>query len=75
MIMQHEALGQRARYERFMASMIYALAAGKKIDTARSKPFSELIDEVYANPFKNRRPEKEMSAQEIKDYIVSKLED
>ena len=56
-----------------MASMIYVLAAGKNIDTQKSKTFSEIVDEIYANPF--TRKGKEMTAEEIKAYIVSRLEE
>lgn len=73
--MQHEVMGQHARFERFIADKIFCIAAGRKIDDKRSKPFSELVDEIYANPFEKAKQTKEMSAEEIKAYIVERLED
>ena len=64
--------GQTPRFERFMASMIYAIAAGTKIDTARSEPFSMQLEEIYSNPFR-RRPAGPQTRQEIEQYIIKRL--
>lgn len=72
MLLEHEALGQTARFERFVARLLFTIAAGEHIDKDRSEQFSAQVDAVYANPFKEA--EKEMTAEEIKGYVVHKLE-
>lgn len=71
----HEAYGPRARFERFAADMLYAIAAKGSIDTDRTKRFGELLEDVYRNPFDKEKaaPAKNMSASEIKDYLVQKI--
>lgn len=66
-------LGQHARFERFVADMLFHIAAGERIDASRSKRFGEIVDQVYKNPY--AEAPKEMTAEEIKNYIVSRLED
>ena len=59
-----------------MAQMMYVLAAGKHIDADRTEGFMEQVHEVYANPFeKKRRKTNEMSAEEIKQYVLNLLEE
>ena len=70
----HEALGPRARFERYAADMLYMIAAGIKIDTKRSEKFSKQIDEIYRNPFVKveKKPE---TKEDIVDYIYRKVEE
>ena len=49
------------------------IASGDRLDKEKSRPFSDIVDQVYANPFASAPHE--MSANEIKNYIVGKLED
>ena len=70
--MQHEMLGPRARFERYAADMLYWIAAGKHIDPDRSPRFSDLIDDVYRNPFKKKKTEK-MTAEDIKQHLLQRI--
>lgn len=71
----HEAYGPRARFEHFAADMLYAIAAKGTIDTDKTRRFGELLEDVYRNPFEKRKadPKRDMSASEIKDYLVQKI--
>jgi len=63
--------GQTARFERFAANMLYVLAKGHRIDQEQVEPFGVQLDEIYRNPF--RKPEKEMTAEEIKKHVLDRL--
>ena len=67
-ILEHESLGQTARFERFAAGLLHLIAAGQKIDPDKTPKFSAQVDEVYRNPF--IQEEKPMTADEIKQHIV-----
>lgn len=70
-LVDHEANGQQARFERFMADMIFFLAGGQHIDTERTARFGEQLDKLYENPFeKKKQPQ---TAAEIKAYILGKV--
>ena len=73
-LLMHEALGPRARFERYAADMLYMIAAGIKIDTKRSEKFSKQIDEIYRDPFVivQKKPE---TKEDIVDYIYRKVEE
>lgn len=59
-----------------MARLMYVIAAGKHIDEDRTEGFMEQVKEVYANPFeKKRRKTNDMSAEEIKQYVLDLLEE
>lgn len=73
-ILERETLGQRARFERFAAEMLYIIAAGKRIDTERTERFSAQLDQVYKNPFERRRAQPQTAA-EIKAYILERVEE
>ena len=75
-LLEREMLGQEARYERFMAQMVYILAAGRKIDMERTESFGAQVDQAFKNPFSAKR-EKEMprTAAEIKQYVLKLLEE
>ena len=74
MLLEHDVLGQRARFERFAADMLYILAAGEHIDANRAERFSVQVDRIYASPFaKAGKQENEMSAEEIRQYIIKRL--
>ena len=66
-------MGQRARFERFAADMLYVIASGGHIDTDAIKRFGEQLDEIYANPFEKKASEKKMTAADIKDHVASKI--
>ena len=70
----HEALGPRARFERYAADMLFEIAAGIKIDAKRSERFSKQIEKIYRNPFVivQKQPE---TKDEIVDYIYRKVEE
>lgn len=72
-LLEHEALGHRARFERYAADLLYAIAAGKKIDTDRFERFGAQVDKVYANPFEAK--EKPMTAAEVKQHICERIDD
>ena len=72
-LLERENLGQRARFERFVADLLYILAAGRNIDMDRADRFSVQLEEVFANPFVHRQKQPQTAA-EIKDYILGKLE-
>ena len=72
-ILHHETFGQRARYERFIADLLFVMASGNHIDESKSKRFGDIVDQVYKNPY--AKAPKEMTAEEIKQYIVQRLED
>lgn len=70
-LVEYEANGQRARFERFMAELMFRIAGGEHIDTECTKRFGEQLDVIYANPFEKKA--KPMTASEIKDHILSKI--
>lgn len=76
-LLEYSSCGQQARFERFMAQMMYVLAAGKHIDADRTEGFMEQVHEIYANPFekKRRKDTNNMSAEEIKQYVLNLLEE
>lgn len=51
--------------------MLFNIAGGRKIDMERSHRFSEIVEDVYANPFANVK--KLENADEIKTYIRGKI--
>ena len=63
-----------ARWQRYTADLLFVIASGQKINPDRTQRFREILKEVYKNPFEKtaRQPE---SAEEIKTYIVGRLED
>lgn len=71
MLLEHDVIGQRARFERFAAEMLYMIAAGARIDTNRVDRFGIQLDEIYRNPFEKK--EQPMTAEEIKRYIIKRL--
>jgi len=73
-LVAHEALGQRARFERYAADMLFMIAAGQKIDTNRTDRFSKKVGEIYRNPFVAVQKKPETKA-EIVDYIYQKVEE
>ena len=71
-ILEHEALGQTARFERYVADLLYVLACGGHIDSKQAQRFGDVVDRVYHSPFEeNRGPQ---TAAEIKQYILQILE-
>ena len=66
-------LGHTARYERFVAQMVYVLAGGKHIDMERVPNFSSQIEEMYENPFAKKAPQPQ-TAKEIKEHVLRLLE-
>lgn len=67
-------MSQQARFERFAASMMYALAAGIKIDTDKTEPFSHQVNDLYRNPFEEKQQKKQPeTAAEIKAHILRKI--
>lgn len=73
--MEYEANGIHARFERFMADMLFYVAGGSHIDMERTGRFSDQLETFYANPFQvsNVKQTAEMSAEEIKQYILGKI--
>lgn len=63
MLLQRDVFGQRARWERYTANLLYVIASGQKIDENRAPQFGELLDEVYANPFEERIKEPTTTAE------------
>ena len=66
-------MGQMSRFERFAADMLYVITSGGHLDTDVVKRFGEQLDEIYANPFEKRVPDKKMTAADIKDHVASKI--
>lgn len=68
-------MNQQARFERYAADMLFAIASGIKIDAEKSPRFREQIDEMYANPFEAKRAKQSQpkTAEEIKQYIRGKI--
>lgn len=64
-------LGQTARYERFMADLMFFVASGKHIDPEKSPRFAEQVEKVYRNPFK--KPQKPRTAAEVKEHILTRI--
>ena len=71
-LMAHEVYGQTARFQRFAASMLYAIAGGRKIDLDRTEPFGRQIEDIYRNPFR-RRGVGLQTRKEIEEYIIRRL--
>lgn len=68
-------MGLQARYEMFMARMMYVIASGKHIDDSVTDDFRSQIDAVYKNPFeKKNRKRQPQTAEEIKQYVLCFLE-
>ena len=70
--MEHEVYGQTARFQRYAASMLYAIAGGQKIDMNRTEPFGRQIEDIYRNPFR-RRGVGLQTRKEIEEYIIRRL--
>ena len=70
-ILEHEILGQRARFERYMAEMAFHVAAGSHIDPERSPRFGEQIEKIYSNPF--HTAEEKMTAEDIRQRTLDKI--
>ena len=70
-ILEHEVLGQTARFERFMADLMFFVASGKHIDPERSPRFAEQVEKVYGNPF--TKPQKQRTAAEVKEHILTRI--
>lgn len=67
-------MNQQARFERFAASMMYALAAGIRIDTDKTEPFSHQVNDLYKNPFEEKNRQKQpTTAAEIKAHVLGKI--
>ena len=66
-------IGQTARFERYITNLLYVVAAGRRIDPDIVEPFIHQVEDVYRNPFKE--PEKPMTAEEIKQYILRRLQE
>ena len=66
--------GQRARFERFAADLLFTIASGKHIDDVRSVRFGKILDELYANPFEKKAKQPQTKA-EITEYISKKISD
>ena len=49
------------------------IASGKNIDADRTPRFTEILKEIYQDPFE-KKVKKPETAEEIKAYIVGKLE-
>jgi len=62
-------MGQTARWQRFCADMLYAIAAGRHIDTDRTPKFWPQVDEVYRNPFRKEKQQPK-TAEEIKEHML-----
>lgn len=71
-LLKHEVLGQRARYERYTADLLYMIAAGVKIDTSKVERFGTIVDKVYENPFIVSKEPK--TAAEVKQYLIGKID-
>ena len=72
-LIQYEVMGQRARFERFSADMLFVIASGERIDKDRAPHFADILEKTYANPFEKKQNQP-MTAAEIKQYILEKLE-
>lgn len=70
-ILEHEVLGQRSRFERYAAEMIYVMASGQHIDPERSPKFGEILERIYTNPFEKAK--KKMTAEEIRQYTIKRI--
>ena len=66
-------MGQRARFERYAADMLYLIATGQRADPELLERFGAQVDEVYRNPFKRQRRQPQTAA-EIREYIIMRLE-
>lgn len=73
-LLEHQVYGQTARWERFMANVAYVIATGAKLDTKRAEPFSNQIDDIFRNPFEEKKKQPQ-TAQEIVDYVLGLLPD
>lgn len=69
-------MGAHARAERFVANMVYRIAAGQRIDPDATPMFGEQLDEVYANPFERLKKKKKQpqTFAEIREYVIGLLE-
>ena len=72
-LLEHNAMSQHARFERFAASMLYAIAAGVKIDTDKTEPFSHMVNDLYKNPFEEKQKKQPTTAAEIKAHVLGKI--
>lgn len=70
-LLEHEVVGQRARFERYAADMLFMLASGQRVDAEKTPRFVTIVDEIYRNPFVRR--EKPMSAEDIRKYTLRKV--
>lgn len=50
--------------------MLYHIATGTTLDPDRTTRFADLVDRIYADPFKKKQPE---TPEEIKAHIVGKI--
>ena len=72
--MEHNALNQQARFERYAASLLCAIAAGVKIDPDRTEKFTKQMDDLYKNPFtETKQQNRPTSAADIRAHILSRI--
>lgn len=67
-------MGQAARYQRYTAELLFVIASGQRIDPDKSPKFKDILQEIYRDPFEKKAPQP-MTAEEIKSYLVRKMED
>lgn len=72
-LLQHNALGQTARFERFAADMLWFIAAGRNIDMDKTPKFRDQVERVYSSRY--RTEPKQMTAAEIKQHILDRIDD
>ena len=68
-------MGPEARWRRYAADSLYFIAAGRNVDPDSTPRFNTiLLAEVYRNPFEKAKAQP-YTADEIKAYIVGRLEE
>lgn len=52
--------------------MLFWIASGKHIDPEKSPKYSEILEDLYRNPFEDAQ-KKPMTAAEIKQHLLQKI--
>lgn len=67
-LLEHEVMGEKARFMRYTAQCLWIMAIGKQADQTLFRPYSETVfDDVYRNPFMKKSEE---TGQEIIDKLL-----
>lgn len=73
-IMNHMITGPEACYRGYTARLLRIIACGQRIDPAQAPTFADELEDIYRNPFEERKSNHQY-AQEIREHILERLKE